>query len=93
MAEGRTGYLARMLIACIRLYQRILSPYLGQNCRFHPSCSQYAVEALRIHGAIVGSAYAIYRILRCQPLCKGGYDPVPAEGRRPVAQERPSAHF
>ena len=69
--------MARVLIACIRLYQRLLSPWLGRNCRFYPSCSQYAVEALRTHGCVVGSAYALWRILRCQPLCKGGHDPVP----------------
>jgi putative membrane protein insertion efficiency factor len=71
------------MIACIRVYQRWLSPLLGQYCRFHPSCSQYAVEALQTHGAILGSGYAIWRILRCQPLCAGGYDPVPP---RPSSQ-------
>ncbi len=71
-----------MLIGCIRLYQLCLSPFLGQNCRFTPTCSQYAIEAIRVHGAIVGSGYAAWRLLRCQPFCKGGHDPVPAP-RRP----------
>jgi uncharacterized protein len=67
----------KVLIACIRLYQRFLSPLLGNHCRFEPSCSQYAVEALEMHGVIKGGMYASWRLLRCQPLCKGGYDPVP----------------
>lgn len=70
------------LIWAIRLYQRFLSPLLGQNCRFHPSCSQYAIEALRDHGLLRGSALTVWRILRCQPFCRGGHDPVPPR-RRP----------
>ena len=66
-----------LMIACIRLYQRYLSPLLGTNCRFYPSCSQYAIEALQAHGVFRGSALAIWRILRCQPFCEGGHDPVP----------------
>lgn len=73
--------MSRILIACIRLYQKLLSPLLGRNCRFHPSCSQYAIDALRIHGIFVGTGYALWRILRCQPFCAGGLDPVPE--RRP----------
>lgn len=65
------------MIACIRLYQRLVSPLLGQHCRFHPSCSQYAVDALRERGVLAGSALALWRILRCQPFSCGGYDPVP----------------
>ncbi|HOC67353.1 MAG TPA: membrane protein insertion efficiency factor YidD [Candidatus Hydrogenedentes bacterium] len=67
----------RVLIAAIRLYQRFLSPLLGNHCRFEPSCSRYAVEALEVHGVIKGGLYACWRLLRCQPFCKGGYDPVP----------------
>ena len=66
-----------ILIAGIRVYQRFLSPLLGNNCRFQPTCSQYAVEAIRKYGAMRGSAYAIWRIARCQPFCAGGHDPVP----------------
>lgn len=69
--------MSRVLIALIRLYQRFISPLLGQHCRFHPSCSRYAVEAIQVHGAVKGSVLAVWRILRCQPFCKGGYDPVP----------------
>ncbi len=78
--------MSRILIACIRLYQKLISPLLGQNCRFHPSCSQYAIEALRIHGIIAGTGYALWRILRCQPFCAGGFDPVPE--RRPRRQRQ-----
>lgn len=70
--------MARVFIALIRIYQRFLSPMLGRNCRFVPSCSQYAIDALRLHGLFKGSLFAAYRLLRCQPLCKGGEDPVPA---------------
>ncbi len=74
--------MARLLVACIRIYQRTLSPLLGNHCRFYPSCSQYAVEALQIHGVFRGTAYAAWRLLRCQPFCKGGHDPVPAPRAR-----------
>mgnify|MGYP003825871823 CR=1 FL=1 len=67
----------RVLIAAIRLYQRFVSPLLGNHCRFEPSCSRYAVEALEVHGVIKGGLYTCWRLLRCQPFCKGGYDPVP----------------
>ncbi|MCF6283785.1 MAG: membrane protein insertion efficiency factor YidD [Candidatus Hydrogenedentes bacterium] len=65
------------MIACIRVYQRWLSPLLGQNCRFYPSCSRYAIEALQIHGVLRGLCYACWRIVRCNPLTPGGVDPVP----------------
>ena len=61
----------------IRAYQRIVSPLLGQRCRFHPSCSQYALEAIDTHGAARGTWLALRRLLRCHPLHPGGYDPVP----------------
>lgn len=66
-----------ILIAAIRLYQRLLSPLLGPRCRFHPSCSHYAVEAIRRFGPLRGSWLAVRRILRCHPLNPGGIDPVP----------------
>lgn len=80
--------LGRFLIGLIRLYQQFLSPFLGENCRFYPTCSAYAIEALRTHGVIVGMVYAVWRIARCQPLCQGGYDPVPA--RKQAAARRPN---
>ena len=67
----------KILLFMIRSYQVILSPFLGQRCRFAPSCSLYASEAVRLHGAFRGSWLALKRIGRCHPFCKGGYDPVP----------------
>ena len=73
--------MTRLLIGCIRLYQRFISPLLGQNCRFYPSCSQYAIDALRTHGVLRGLCYAAWRIMRCNPFCEGGVDPVPEKRR------------
>lgn len=67
----------RFLIALVRGYKKYISPLLPPSCRFTPTCSEYAVEALNKHGAFKGSLLAIWRILRCNPFCKGGYDPVP----------------
>ncbi|MDI3281221.1 MAG: membrane protein insertion efficiency factor YidD [Bacillota bacterium] len=61
----------------IRLYQRYISPLKGKTCRYHPTCSQYAYEAIEKHGAIKGTGLAIKRIGRCHPFAPGGYDPVP----------------
>jgi len=66
-----------LLIGLIRLYQRLLSPLLGPRCRFHPTCSAYAVQALERHGVVRGSVLAARRIVRCHPLNEGGFDPVP----------------
>ncbi len=66
-----------LLIGMVRLYKTYVSPFLPSACRFEPTCSQYAIEALEKHGSIRGMGLAIYRLLRCQPLCKGGHDPVP----------------
>ncbi len=68
---------ANLLVLLVRGYQLLFSPMLGQNCRFHPTCSQYAIEALKTHGALKGSWLTLRRLLRCQPLHPGGYDPVP----------------
>lgn len=69
--------ISRTLIFLLRAYQRLLSPLLGPRCRFHPSCSHYAVEALQRHGALRGGRLALRRITRCHPLNPGGLDPVP----------------
>ena len=66
-----------LLIRAIGFYRRRISPAFGQRCRFHPTCSSYAIEAIETHGSFKGLALTVWRLLRCQPLCKGGYDPVP----------------
>jgi putative membrane protein insertion efficiency factor len=69
--------LSRLLLAPIRWYQRYLSPLKrAPSCRYLPTCSEYAAEAIRTRGALVGGLKALWRILRCNPLFKGGYDPV-----------------
>ena len=65
------------LLWLIRLYQRYISPGLPRRCRFSPTCSQYALDAIERFGAIRGTLLAVWRILRCNPFCRGGYDPVP----------------
>ncbi|MBO4343137.1 MAG: membrane protein insertion efficiency factor YidD [Clostridia bacterium] len=65
-------------IFLIKVYQKILSPLKrNPSCRFYPTCSQYAIEAYKVHGFFVGTALAVWRVLRCNPFSKGGYDPVP----------------
>ena len=66
-----------LLIALIRIYQLFISPLLGNHCRFYPSCSQYAREALEQHGVMRGIWLALRRLLRCHPWHEGGIDPVP----------------
>ena len=69
---------AHILRGAVRAYQLVLAPLLGGQCRFTPSCSAYAREALAVHGALRGAGLAARRVLRCSPLCAGGHDPVPA---------------
>lgn len=64
-------------LGLIWLYQKLLSPLLPPACRFTPSCSEYARQAVLAHGVLKGSILSLWRILRCQPFCAGGYDPVP----------------
>lgn len=66
-----------VLIGAVRGYRLLLSPWLGNACRFEPTCSQYAIEALQRHGALAGSALTAARLARCHPWCAGGCDPVP----------------
>ncbi len=67
----------RILVGIVRAYQYLLSPWWGGQCRFTPTCSHYAIEALERHGALAGSWLAARRIARCHPWSAGGYDPVP----------------
>ncbi|MBR4489627.1 membrane protein insertion efficiency factor YidD [bacterium] len=69
--------MAKFLIFLVNLYKRFLSPYLGGQCRFYPTCSTYMIQAIEKYGAVKGTAKGIWRILRCNPLNKNcGYDPV-----------------
>ena len=67
----------RFLIALVRGYRLLLSPWLGSSCRFEPTCSAYSLQALELHGAAVGTYMTLHRLVRCNPFCSGGHDPVP----------------
>jgi putative membrane protein insertion efficiency factor len=70
------------LIVLIRVYQAVHLPFFRGSCRFYPTCSQYALEAVELHGALTGAWLALRRLLRCQPFCRGGFDPVPEPGQK-----------
>ncbi|MBM4013684.1 MAG: membrane protein insertion efficiency factor YidD [Planctomycetes bacterium] len=82
---------ARALIAAARLYQRTLAWLVPAQCRFHPSCSHYFVEAVERHGSIRGTRLGLWRLLRCQPLARGGYDPVPPLSSRTARTAPPAS--
>ena len=71
-----------LLLLLVRGYRLLLKPWLGNACRFEPTCSQYALDALQRHGAVVGASLTAGRLLRCHPWCDGGCDPVPAQAPR-----------
>jgi hypothetical protein len=81
----------RLLVALLRGYRLLLSPWLGNQCRFYPTCSAYGIEALQRHGALAGSYLAVVRVLRCQPWCDGGCDPVPTARPRLFTHLLPGA--
>ena len=78
-----------VLIWLVKAYRLLLSPWLGASCRFMPTCSVYAIEALEMYGAAQGSYLTLKRLVRCQPFCAGGHDPVPSKGERPCDPTRP----
>ncbi len=80
-ASAKPSPLGWVFLGFIKIYQLFISPLLGPNCRFQPTCSAYALEAIRLHGAIRGGAMAIRRILKCHPWGGFGYDPVPQSAR------------
>jgi uncharacterized protein len=84
--------LRRLAILPIRVYQRVISPALPRRCRYHPTCSAYAVQAIGAYGILRGSVLAAWRLLRCNPFSLGGYDPVSAQTlfRRPPSRLSPS---
>ena len=75
----------RVLMALVRAYQLVLSPWLQTGCRYEPTCSHYAEQAVRRHGVVRGLGLATWRLLRCNPWSKGGYDPVPGDDREVTA--------
>jgi uncharacterized protein len=86
---------AHVAVGAVRIYQWTVRPVIGANCRFFPSCSDYAIEAFRSHGALRGSGLAARRILRCHPWNAGGYDPVPDCDTVPPSrgdQDEPQSH-
>lgn len=77
------------MIKIIRFYQKAISPYKGRSyCNFYPTCSEYGLEAIERYGALRGGFMTVKRILRCNPICKGGYDPVPID-----VKNRKKSHF
>ncbi|PAJ75907.1 membrane protein insertion efficiency factor YidD [Pseudoalteromonas sp. NBT06-2] len=67
----------KILMLLIKSYQKFISPFLGSNCRFNPTCSSYAINAIELHGSVKGSWLTLKRIIKCHPLHSGGEDPVP----------------
>ncbi len=84
---GRCAAMKSLVLALLKGYKRIISPALPPACRYVPSCSDYAAEAVERHGIVRGGALAVWRILRCHPFVRGGYDPVP-DVNRPVCCRR-----
>lgn len=80
-----------LLIGGVQGYRYLLKPWLGNACRFEPTCSAYALEALRVHGPWRGAALAGWRLARCHPWCNGGLDPVPSRPGHSTASSAPSA--
>ena len=85
----------RLLVGGVKAYRLLLSPWLGNSCRFTPSCSVYSIEALEKHGAAAGTYLTVARIARCHPWCEGGCDPVPDQppalfGRLLSSEKQPS---
>jgi uncharacterized protein len=74
--KGSRNPIQWLLVAIVRSYQTVVSPLLPRRCKYYPSCSQYAIDAVRQYGAVRGAVLAAWRLLRCNPLSYGGYDPV-----------------
>jgi putative membrane protein insertion efficiency factor len=87
--RGPLGFLRELFLAPVKAYQRFISPALPRSCKYEPTCSHYAVDAVRSHGVCRGTVLAAWRILRCNPWSHGGYDPVSAQrlfrSRRPAS--------
>jgi len=86
VSAERPGIVAQLLLLVIRVYQLLISPLLGPSCRFHPSCSRYTAECVRLHGALRGSYLGARRLLRCHPFHPGGYDPPPPRREKTASE-------
>jgi len=84
-------WLRELYLVPVRFYQRCISPWKPPTCRFEPTCSSYALGAVRAHGILKGTLLSIWRILRCQPFSEGGLDPVPERGRWKADGRHPDA--
>jgi putative membrane protein insertion efficiency factor len=82
-----------IFIALVRFYQKCISPLKPSCCRFTPTCSQYAIEAFKERGAIIGFGLTVWRICRCNPACKGGYDPVPLRKKKKASKENKDTEY
>ncbi|MBQ6624436.1 MAG: membrane protein insertion efficiency factor YidD [Clostridia bacterium] len=78
----------KLFISAIKFYQKRISPHFSPRCRFYPTCSQYALEAIEIHGAFKGGLLAFCRLMRCNPLFPGGLDPVPPKKRKSTEDKK-----
>ena len=96
MSSESLTWAQRLLVGLVRGYRQLLSPWLGNACRFEPTCSNYALQAIQEHGAAVGTYMTLHRLARCQPFCAGGHDPVPERApalfRHAVAARRGGTH-
>jgi hypothetical protein len=87
MIRSVYSVLVWLVLLPVHVYRQVLSPLKrGPSCRFLPTCSEYAITAVKQRGIVVGGALAMWRILRCNPLCRGGHDPVPARRTRPCQE-------
>ena len=84
---------ARIVLAPVRAYQRFVSPALPRRCKYHPTCSAYAVQAVESFGILRGVVLAVWRVLRCNPFSHGGYDPVSAQRLFRAPRRPDSSHF
>ena len=89
-ASQRLSAAAGVLVLLLNGYRRFISPLLAERCRFYPSCSAYALEAVQVHGAVRGSWLAVRRLSRCHPFHAGGLDPVPAPRRKAETESSPA---
>ncbi|MFP4587075.1 MAG: membrane protein insertion efficiency factor YidD [Desulfohalobiaceae bacterium] len=88
------GDMRKFLLGMVLLYQRLCSPFFPSCCRFYPSCSEYAAQAIQIHGALKGGMLSVWRFLRCHPLARSGLDPVPEPcGEKPAPRSREVSFF